>query len=95
MDIGPCRDSLQTAQVAYSPLARRGHSYSIGAVAAPKVLLVVAHPVIASGIADDPETGTARDMCGTVVPNSNLLGVLLATLNGDQLHGLGGADYLV
>ncbi|CAN5693363.1 hypothetical protein BH11MYX3_BH11MYX3_14450 [soil metagenome] len=51
---------------------------------------------IASGIADDPETAaTPPQICGTVTPNANLLGVLLDTLEGDQLRGLGGVDYLV
>ncbi len=51
---------------------------------------------IASGIADDPETApTPPQICGTVAPNANLLGVLLDALEGDQLRGLGGVDYLV
>ncbi len=45
---------------------------------------------------DDPETATSPPaICGTVTPNANLLGVLLDTLDGDQLRGLGGIDYLV
>lgn len=51
---------------------------------------------IASGIAEDPETAPSPPrICGTVTPNANLLGVLLDTLEGDQLRGLGGVDYLV
>ncbi len=51
---------------------------------------------IATGTVDDPETApTPPRICGTVPTNANLLGVLLDTLDGDQLRGLGGVDYLV
>ncbi len=51
---------------------------------------------LASGTIDDPDTATPHPtMCATVTPNANLLGVLLDTLSGDVLGGLGGVDYLV
>ena len=51
---------------------------------------------IGGGIADDPETSvTAPEMCATVEPNGNLLGILVATAEGDALAALGGIDYYV
>jgi hypothetical protein len=52
---------------------------------------------LSSGIIEDPETGmvTATKMCATVENDGSLLGVILATLRGDALGGLGGIDYLV
>lgn len=55
-----------------------------------------ADTVIGSGIVNDPETSpTPVVMCARIDPNANLLGVLLDTLDGDVLGGLGGVDYLV
>ena len=52
--------------------------------------------VIGSGIIDDPDiTQPEPAMCATVFPDGNLLGVLLDTLKGDELMGLGGLDYMV
>jgi hypothetical protein len=49
---------------------------------------------LASGLADDPDTAVpAPRMCATVMPDGNLLGVLLEALEGDTLQGLGGIDY--
>ena len=50
--------------------------------------------LLASGLADDPDTAVpAPRMCATVMPDGNLLGVLLEALDGDTLKGLGGIDY--
>jgi hypothetical protein len=50
--------------------------------------------VLASGIAEDPDTARpAPRMCGTIAPDGNLLGVLLEGLEGDALAGLGGVEY--
>lgn len=55
-----------------------------------------ADTVIGSGIVNDPETSpTPVEMCARIDANGNLLGVLLDTLEGDVLGGLGGVDYLV
>ncbi len=52
--------------------------------------------VIGSGTIDDPDTTVPEPtMCATVNPDGNLLGILLDTLQGDELHGLGGLDYAV
>jgi len=52
--------------------------------------------VIGSGTIDDPDTTVPEPpMCATVDPDGNLLGILLDTLKGDALHGLGGLDYAV
>lgn len=54
---------------------------------APKVPL-------ASGVVDDPDTAVpAPEMCATVHPDGNLLGIVLAALEEDSLGGLGGVDY--
>ncbi|MBX3162049.1 MAG: hypothetical protein KF773_39165 [Deltaproteobacteria bacterium] len=51
---------------------------------------------LASGFIDDPDTSlVAPRLCATVQPDANLLGILLAVLKLDALHGLGGLDYLV
>lgn len=53
---------------------------------------------LGSGLIEDPDTTPApavTPMCATIEPNGNLLGVVLATLDGDLLAGLGGLDYLV
>jgi hypothetical protein len=50
--------------------------------------------VLASAIADDPETAQpAPRLCATIAPDGNLLGILLEALEGDLLAGLGGAEY--
>ncbi len=55
-----------------------------------------ADTVIGSGIVRDPETSpNPVQMCAWIEPNANLLGVLLDTLDGDVLGGLGGVDYIV
>jgi hypothetical protein len=49
---------------------------------------------LATGIIDDPElSATAPEMCTTIQPDGNLLGILVNILAGDTLHGLGGLDY--
>jgi len=49
---------------------------------------------LASGIADDPDTAQpAPRMCGTIQPDSNLLGILLEGLEDDALALLGGIEY--
>lgn len=52
---------------------------------------------MSTGSIPDPEAATPAqtEMCGDVLPNGNLLGVLLATGQGDPLASLGGLDYLV
>jgi hypothetical protein len=51
---------------------------------------------IASGIIDDPDTTVpAPELCGTIEPDGNLLGVLVALLDADAFSGLGGLDYNV
>lgn len=51
---------------------------------------------IGSGVIEDPDwTVPAPQMCATVQPNGNLLGVLLETLNEDILAAVGGIEYLV
>lgn len=53
-----------------------------------------AKAMLASGIAGDPETAQpAPRICATVMPDGNLLGVLLEGLEGDVLAALGGIDY--
>jgi hypothetical protein len=53
-----------------------------------------AEVVLASGLAPDPDTAQpAPRMCATVMPDGNLLGVLLEAVGGDTLRGLGGIDY--
>lgn len=53
-----------------------------------------ARRVLASGIAEDPELARpAPRLCATIVPDGNLLGVLLEALEDDALAGLGGIDY--
>lgn len=50
--------------------------------------------VLASGLAPDPDTAQpAPRLCATIMPDGNLLGVLLEALEGDTLGGLGGIDY--
>ncbi len=49
--------------------------------------------VLASGVIEDPDTATPEpQMCATIEPDGNLLGVLLAELDGDPLQGLAGID---
>jgi hypothetical protein len=53
-----------------------------------------AEVVLASGVVPDPDTAQpAPRMCATVMPDGNLLGVLLEAVDGDTLRGLGGIDY--
>lgn len=50
--------------------------------------------LLASGTAPDPDTTQpAPELCATVMPDGNLLGVLLEALEEDPLSGLGGIDY--
>ena len=52
--------------------------------------------IVASGIVDDPDTTSpAPELCATIDPDGNLLGVLVALLEGDAFGGLGGLDYNV
>jgi hypothetical protein len=47
-------------------------------------------------VVDDPDTAIpAPQMCGTVEPDGNLLGVVLSILEDDVFRGLGGIDYRV
>jgi hypothetical protein len=49
--------------------------------------------VIGSGLLDDPDlTQPEPRMCGTVMPDSTYLTIVLNTLQGDQLHGLQGVQ---
>lgn len=49
---------------------------------------------LSSGLAEDPDTAIpAPRLCATVMPDGNLLGVLLEALEDDSLGGLGGIDY--
>ena len=51
---------------------------------------------LGQGLLDDPDTTVPEPaLCATVMPDANLLGVLLDVLAGDSLHGLGGVDYAV
>ncbi|HEU0037604.1 MAG TPA: hypothetical protein VFQ53_43635 [Kofleriaceae bacterium] len=50
--------------------------------------------VLAQGLLGDPDTTVPEpQMCGTVEPDGNLLGIVLEALDGDVLQGLGGVDY--
>jgi hypothetical protein len=56
--------------------------------------------VLAQGLLDDPDItivpapgGPAPAMCATVMPDGNLLGIILKVLNEDVFQGLGGIDY--
>ena len=51
------------------------------------------HAVLAQGITPDPDTFPRPELCATIQPDGNLLGVLLDYLNNDQLHGIGGIYY--
>lgn len=49
---------------------------------------------IGSGVWDDPEHAPAPpQLCATIQPDGNLLGVALAAFESDQLRGLGGLYY--
>ncbi|MEJ7598809.1 MAG: hypothetical protein WKG01_12955 [Kofleriaceae bacterium] len=49
---------------------------------------------LTSGIAEDPDTTLPEPrMCATIVPDGNLLGILLAVLEGDAFGGLGGIEF--
>lgn len=51
---------------------------------------------IASGVIDDPDTTSpAPELCATIAPDGNLLGVLVRLLEDDAFSGLGGLDYNV
>jgi hypothetical protein len=50
--------------------------------------------VIATGVVDDPDTAVpAPQICGTVEPDGNLLGVVLPILEDDVFRGIGGIYY--
>lgn len=52
--------------------------------------------VVASGVIDDPDTTSpAPELCATIDPDGNLLGVLVEILENDAFSGLGGIDYNV
>ncbi len=54
------------------------------------------HVLLAAGVIDDPDvTVPAPQLCATVMPDGNLLGVLLDALDDDAFGGLGGIDYNV
>lgn len=49
---------------------------------------------LASGVLDDPDTTVPEpSLCATVMPDLDLLGVLIDVLDNDDLKGLGGLDY--
>jgi hypothetical protein len=49
---------------------------------------------LTEGIAEDPELAVpAPQMCATVEPDGNLLGIVLAIFEEDVFQGLGGLDY--
>ncbi|HMG56445.1 MAG TPA: hypothetical protein VK601_23255, partial [Kofleriaceae bacterium] len=51
---------------------------------------------LGGGLLDDPDTSVpAPPLCATVMPDAQLLGVLLDVLQGDDFKGLGGLDYAV
>ncbi|MBA3451870.1 MAG: hypothetical protein H0T42_02095 [Deltaproteobacteria bacterium] len=52
---------------------------------------------LAAGIVEDPDTAprSQTQICASVAPNGNLLGILTETLESDRFAGLGGVDYLV
>jgi len=52
---------------------------------------------LASGTIEDPDTAplAQTQICATIAPNGNLLGILTETLEADPFAGLGGVDYLV
>lgn len=52
-------------------------------------------PIGSGTIADPDTTSPAPSLCAPVPAGQQLLGVLLQTLKGDQLGGLGGIDYMV
>jgi hypothetical protein len=50
--------------------------------------------VLSEGVIEDPELAQpAPEICGTIHPDGNLVGVVLAALEGDVLRGLAGVDY--
>jgi len=56
--------------------------------------------VLAQGLLDDPDITIEPDpqapapaLCATIMPDGNLLGVVLKVLDGDVFQGLGGIDY--
>jgi hypothetical protein len=51
---------------------------------------------LGGGLLDDPDTTVPEPaLCATVMPDLDLLGVLVDIVNGDSLHGMGGVDYAV
>ncbi len=54
------------------------------------------HAVIGMGLTDDPDiTQPEPQMCATVQPDGNLLGVLYDEIMNDALHGLQGEQYMI
>lgn len=54
------------------------------------------HTVLASGLADDPDLAEPEpQLCATIEPDGNLLGVILDALNDDALRGFQGEQYQV
>lgn len=52
--------------------------------------------VVASGVLEDPDTTQPQpELCATIDPDGNLLGVLLELLETDAFGGAGGLDYNV
>jgi hypothetical protein len=52
--------------------------------------------LVASGVIDDPDTTSPEpDLCATIDPDGNLLGVLVDLLENDAFGGIGGIDYNV
>jgi hypothetical protein len=50
--------------------------------------------LLGMGLSDDPDTTVPEpSMCVTVMPDANLLALLVFIVQGDTLHGLGGIDY--
>lgn len=52
---------------------------------------------LGAGTIEDPDTAplAQTQICATIAPNGNLLGILTETLESDPFAGLGGVDYLV
>ena len=51
-------------------------------------------PQIGAGVAGDPDAAQPQPaLCGTVMPDAQLLALLVRAAKDDVLHGLGGLDY--
>lgn len=50
---------------------------------------------LVEGVLPDPETAAEPRVCLTITPDDDFLAILVSTLRGDQLAGLGGIDALL